>query len=444
MAKADKSQITESAIDRVIRIYTDDGIRTSLIDPECAGLNIRPTKNGKAEWSLKMRDQAGQQKRFPLGQYPTMKIKKAREAAEATRYRVRHAGEDPHAERQAKREAAKNPPALGLTLQGMIDAYAAEVGDIRKSWWMPKPTDPSQPAPPKLANQAKLGDGKRRIESVFSDYLKTPAKDLKRADLLKTIGAWPSRSSAAAAVRYSKPMFAWAVDREYVPAELTLLKEPKGVVKKRSRYLAPPELTVLLQALKDFKSRGKPSIHAAAMRFILLTATRLDEVCSATWGEISESTWEIPGHRIKNPKPETMRPSFVVPLPRQAVELLMAMKPAASDPEQLIFGNRQGNHLDQWDRVTKQIQEKCGFGDWHRHDLRRTASTSMGNLGVLPAIVDAALNHADIHSSLAGTYNQSRYTPEVGIALQKLADWYDHLQNNSKSGDARTNEQNAA
>jgi integrase len=390
-----------------------------------------------------MRDQTGEQKRFPLGQYPTMKIRKARVAAEATRYRVRHAGENPHAQRQAKREAAKNPPPPALTLQGVIDAYAAEIGDIRKSWWTPKPADPTQPAPPKLANQAKLGDGKRRVESVFADYLMTPAKDLKRADLLKTIGAWTSRSSAAAAVRYSKPMFTWAVDREYVPAELTLLKEPKGVVKKRSRYLTPSELTVLLRVLKDFKSRGKPSVHAAAMRFMLLTATRRDEVCAARWGEILDSTWEIPGYRIKNPNPETERPPFVIPLPRQAVELLMAMKPAAPTPEQLIFRNRQGNHLDQWDRVTKQIQKKCGFGDWHRHDLRRTASTAMGNLGVLPAIVDAALNHADIHSPLAGTYNQSRYTPEVGIALQKLADWYDHLQNNSESGDARANEQNS-
>jgi integrase len=439
MANADKPQLTESAIDRVIRIYNEDGIRTSLIDPECAGLNIRPTKNGKAEWSLKMRDQAGEQKRFPLGQYPTMKIKKAREAAEITRYKVRHAGEDPHAQRQAKREAAQNPPSPGLTLQGVIDAYAAGIGDIRKSWWIPKPTAPNQPAPPKLANQAKLGDGKRRVESVFADHLKTPAKDLRRADLLKTIDAWPSKSSAAAAVRYSKPLFAWATDREYVLAELTLLKQPKGAVKKGSRYLTPAELTALFPVLKDFKSRGKPSIHAAAMRFMLLTATRLEEVCGATWEEIFDSTWVIPGSRIKNPKPETKRPDFVVPLPRQAVELLAAMRLTDVNPKQLIFRNRRGNPLGQWDRVTKQIQEMCGFSDWHRHDLRRTASTSMGNLGVLPAIVDAALNHADIHSSLASTYNQSKYTPDVATSFQKLADWYDQLQQNSRTDNAQAN-----
>jgi integrase len=323
----------------------------------------------------------------------------------------------------------------------MIDAYAAEIGDIRKSWWTPKPLAAGQPAPPKRANQAKLGDGKRRVESVFADHLTTPAKDLKRADLLTTIGAWRSRSSAAAAVRYSKPLFVWAVDREYVQAELTLLKEPKGVVKKRPRYLTPAELTVLLPVLKDFESRGKPSIHAAAMRFILLTATRLDEVCGATWEEIFGSTWVIPGSRIKNPKPETERPDFVVPLPRQAVELLAAMRPADVNPKQLIFRNRHGNPLGQWDRVTKQIQEMCGFSDWHRHDLRRTASTSMGNLGVMPAIVDAALNHADIHSALASTYNQSTYTPEVGTALQKLADWYDQLQQNSRTDNAQANDE---
>jgi hypothetical protein len=52
----------------------------------------------------------------------------------------------------------------------------------------------------------------------------------------------------------------------------------------------------------------------------------------------------------------------------------------------------------------------------------------MGSLGTIPDIVEAALNHATIHSPLAATYNKARYLPEVAAALQLLADYYDGIE----------------
>jgi hypothetical protein len=46
----------------------------------------------------------------------------------------------------------------------------------------------------------------------------------------------------------------------------------------------------------------------------------------------------------------------------------------------------------------------------------------LGDLGEMPDIIEAALNHASIRSPLAATYNRSRYRPQVAAALQKLAD----------------------
>ena len=48
----------------------------------------------------------------------------------------------------------------------------------------------------------------------------------------------------------------------------------------------------------------------------------------------------------------------------------------------------------------------------------------MGEAGVPPHVVEAALNHATIHSRLAGRYNQSRYRDDVKDALQTLANRY--------------------
>ncbi|MFX9855383.1 hypothetical protein ABTP70_19620, partial [Acinetobacter baumannii] len=42
-------------------------------------------------------------------------------------------------------------------------------------------------------------------------------------------------------------------------------------------------------------------------------------------------------------------------------------------------------------------------------------------------VIEAALNHAAIHSPLAATYNRARYLPAVRDALQRLADRLDGI-----------------
>lgn len=49
----------------------------------------------------------------------------------------------------------------------------------------------------------------------------------------------------------------------------------------------------------------------------------------------------------------------------------------------------------------------------------------MGEAGIPPHVVEAALNHITIHSELAGWYNTSRYRDDVREALQALARRYD-------------------
>jgi hypothetical protein len=69
---------------------------------------------------------------------------------------------------------------------------------------------------------------------------------------------------------------------------------------------------------------------------------------------------------------------------------------------------------------------ESGTTGWTRHDLRRTTATLLGESGVPPHIIEAVLGHT-IHSSLASTYNRSRYFSEVRAALQALADFYGHV-----------------
>jgi integrase len=152
---------------------------------------------------------------------------------------------------------------------------------------------------------------------------------------------------------------------------------------------------------------------------MLLTLCRRDEAASARWRDVDleAAEWRIPVTKSGDP--------HRVPLPRQAVDLLRTIGPGPRDG--LIFASRGGAKLSNWDREAKRIMTETGTIGWTRHDLRRTVATMLGKLGVEPHVIEAALNHAAIHSQLAATYNRWRYQPAVRAALQRLAEWLDSI-----------------
>jgi integrase len=172
------------------------------------------------------------------------------------------------------------------------------------------------------------------------------------------------------------------------------------------------------------------------LRFLLLTLARREEAGSARWRNIDleAGTWTIP--ETKNGEPH------VVPLSRQARDLVTRI--GTGQPDELVFCTDKGARLGNWDRATKRVILASGLGVkddmtgaivmkdntalWTRHDLRRTGATMLGEMGELPDIIEAALNHVSIRSPLAATYNRSRYRPQVAAALQRLADALDGIE----------------
>jgi hypothetical protein len=59
---------------------------------------------------------------------------------------------------------------------------------------------------------------------------------------------------------------------------------------------------------------------------------------------------------------------------------------------------------------------------WTLHDLRRTARTGFGKLGIQPHIAEAVLNH--LPPKLIRTYDRNTYAAERRDALDK---WAAHL-----------------
>lgn len=382
-------QLTETAIKAAARRAADTGERQELTDAKQAGLRLRVTPSGVRSWVSACRDALGAMRRFPLGQYPEMGIAEAREAARAMRVKVAE-GADPVADRKRQRAIGRDARDGIGTLKSLVELYEKQKGGALRSW----------------------PESRRRIESVFAAHLARPLATLRAGDLQLTADGHKAKQSAAAAVRYIRPVLKWAAQRGYVGAEVALL-HPPATVQRRDRVLDQDELRALLPALD-----ASPRPYAAALRFMLLTLARREEVAGACWRDVDldAGVWTIPA--TKNGQPHK------VPLSAQAVALLQGR--GRGKPGEFVF-HAEGGRLANWDRETKAVQKASGTEGWTRHDLRRTGATLLGELGFEPHVIEAALNHVAIHSQLAATYNRARYYPEVRRALQALADRLDGI-----------------
>ncbi len=401
------TRLTDSSIRKAIQHARDTGVRVELTDAATPGLRIRITRDGRATWSVMTRDMTGRNRRFNLGEFPVMGISEAREQAGVTRHKVRHEGVDPVAEKRAARqqaEAEKNAEPE-MTLGDMLQLWGAQTGSNQKRAWY---------------------DRGKRINDVFKSVLGQPCSTLSSERLQIIADGWSSPSSAAAAVRYLRPVLKWGAKRKYVPAETALIEPPRKPA-KRTRWLSRDELASIVPYLRQ---NAEHSSRAAVMILLLYTATRLNEAVQAEWSEFDLEAvpprWVIPGGRIKDTRGDGRAVAdHVIPLSRQAAEFVDSIRKGRTTG--FVFVGARGGLPSRWDWYGKKVMSETGTNGWTRHDLRRTAATWMGELGIPPYITEAVLNHADIHSPLSGIYNRSKYIKEVGEALQVWADFLDTI-----------------
>jgi len=176
----------------------------------------------------------------------------------------------------------------------------------------------------------------------------------------------------------------------------------------RERVLNPDEIIRLWAGLGN-----EP--FDDVVRLLLLTGQRKMEIGALVWSEVdlTGNVITLDGSRTKNHRAHT------VPLSHQA-RAIIERQPRRNSTD-FVFGEG----ID-WDREKTRLDGRVGITPgWTFHDLRRSLATGMGEIGVLPHVVEAVLNHkSGSKAGVAGIYNRARYSDEMRSALQK---WGDHI-----------------
>jgi integrase len=144
------------------------------------------------------------------------------------------------------------------------------------------------------------------------------------------------------------------------------------------------------------------------------------------WSEVDldGSIWRIPAERTKNGRPHDL------PLSQPAIAILRDR--ARHRRRDLVFGTGDGP-FQGWSNAKRALDtrvlarlrkkdKKAQLAAWRLHDIRRTVATRLADIGVLPHVVEAILNHVSGHKAgVAGIYNRATYAAEKRMALDLWA-----------------------
>jgi integrase len=141
----------------------------------------------------------------------------------------------------------------------------------------------------------------------------------------------------------------------------------------------------------------------------LLTGARKSNVLAMSWSNIDMrgGTWTIPGEQAKNSQTHT------IPLTEEELKILRRRRKQQEqlrqeDPDNpkyknnhfVFFGEGKTGHLVEPKRQWKNILAKAQIENLHLHDLRRSMASWMANAGANVALIQSAMNHKDLKTTL--------------------------------------------
>lgn len=194
----------------------------------------------------------------------------------------------------------------------------------------------------------------------------------------------------------------------------------------------PARFGELLRAIVGYGHRATPVVSSALKLAAPVFLRPGQELRGARWSEfdLEAATWAVPAQRMKRIKVEKESGApHVVPLSRQAVEVLRALQPLTGHGE-LVFPGMRDHRNPISDNTLNAALSAMGFGaDEHRaHGFRASARTmAEEHLEIDPRVIDAQQAHA-VPDALGRVYNRTQFLAQRRELMQLWADYLDQLR----------------
>jgi integrase len=193
----------------------------------------------------------------------------------------------------------------------------------------------------------------------------------------------------------------------------------------KDRSLSPAEIRIMLGHLEHVATL--PTIRLG-MRLFLLSMVRKSELQDAVWDEVDfeNAVWSIPKERMKRSKPHN------VYLSQQMLDIFIALKTCAGNSKYVLPSRYDADapmSRATFNRITTAVVERAKkeglpLAPFTVHDLRRTGSTLLNELGFNSDWIEKCLAHEDGRSS-RGIYNKAEYEHQRRHMMQEWSNLVD-------------------
>ncbi|MFK4047344.1 tyrosine-type recombinase/integrase [Roseomonas mucosa] len=193
----------------------------------------------------------------------------------------------------------------------------------------------------------------------------------------------------------------------------------------KDRSLSPAEIRIMLGQLEHVPTL--PTIRLG-IKLILLSMVRKSELQDAVWDEVDfeNAVWSIPKERMKRSKAHN------VYLSQQMLDIFIALKTCAGNSKYVLPSRYDADapmSRATFNRVTTAVvarakKEGMPLESFTVHDLRRTGSTLLNELGFNSDWIEKCLAHEDGRSS-RGIYNKAEYEHQRRHMIQEWSNLVD-------------------
>jgi integrase len=383
---------------------------------DAGSLYLQIDANGSKRWFYKYTFQ-GKEKLMALGVYPAVSLNAARRLRDEAKL-LKATGVDPMEQRKIAKLKAMNPD--GETFK----AVALE--------WLKRQMP--------LWSEVHAKRCTRQFEKDLFPYIGSrKINELEPVEVLAAIRKTEARGALETADRglqLAGQVFRYAVSTGRAARDVTA--DLKGALTPyRSKHFGaitdPVRLGELLRAIDAYRGG---LIVKTALQLAPILFQRPGELRGAAWSEIDldGGLWTIPAARMKRTKEgKENGDDHLVPLPRQAIELLRPLK-ALTGHGVLVFPGERDRRRPISDNSVRTALIALGYTSeiqtWH--GFRATARTLLAErLNFDPNIIEAQLAHA-VRDANGRAYNRTTYIEQRAKMMQSWADYLAALAAGSK------------
>lgn len=382
----------------------------------CRGFGVTVAPNGSKSFFLSFTSpEDGKRKQVALGRFPKMSLREARIKAAETRSQVDD-GKDPAIEKKSAASQRIEKRALG-TLGDLLELYIADLEADEKRSAKEVRRISKKDIPSHLQQRPAHLITKDDILDILTPIAEPTKKDKRLAPA--PVHSDNVRAYLSAAFELginASSMTRWRGRAKNFEISINPVAATKKTVSRKARgrrHLSREEINALWHT-----DELTAPMHLA-LKMILATGQRVEEVLHATWSEFDRDQllWIIPGERRKT-RGKTSEP-HLVPLTPLHIDLLDEIK-LVTNHSTYLFPSQKGNGPRRYDSLTHAVRvfvNSTEFQSFSPRDLRRTFKTMAASFKIPLEMLNRLQGHAltDVGSVY---YNCHEYLEEKQDAMK--------------------------